>query len=48
MCVSDAAENRPGQSRLTSAQGETGQGVASAGVVGSERVKEVWECRSAL
>lgn len=42
--VSDAAENEPGQSRLTRGESERGPGDAGAGVVGSERVMEVWEC----
>lgn len=45
MCVSDAAENGPGQSRLTIGESERGWGEpAGAGVVGSEQVMEVWEC----
>lgn len=44
MCLSDAAENGPGQSCLTSGESERGLGAAGAEVVGSERVTEVWEC----
>lgn len=44
MCVSDAAENGPGQSRLTRGESARGPGPAGAGVVGSEQVTEVWEC----
>lgn len=44
MSVSDVAENRLGQSRLTSRASERGPGAADARVVGSEQVMEVWEC----
>lgn len=44
MCVSDAAENGPGQSRLLSRESEGDPGAADAGVMGSEQVMEVWEC----
>lgn len=45
MGLSDAAENEPGQSRLTSGDSERAEpGAADGGVVGSEQVTEVWEC----
>lgn len=41
LCVRDVAVRGAGQSRLTR---DTVRGAASVGVVGSERVMEVWEC----